>query len=162
MRRADPSGDMPFVENLWSFALNTYQKPEVARLCLQWQDAYGADINLLLTAAWLAAEQKTWTLEVVAALERHCAAWRRYGVLPLRAVRRGVNGSELYSILKALELEAERLQLAMIEGWLAEHPLPIAGPLPAQCVAINLQEYARSKPLVSVPAALVDELIARL
>lgn len=167
MLRADPSGDMPFVENLWSFALATYQKPDVARLCLHWQDDYGADINLLLTAAWLASEQKVWTVDVVTALERHCADWRRFGLLPLRVVRRALvntgRGTELYSAAKLLELEAERLQLVMIERWLVQSALPAGNLPPPACLAVNFGAYVHSIPLGEVPVAeAVRELITAL
>ena len=168
MRRADPSGDMPFVKNpdtdkLWSFALATYQKPEVAQLCLQWQHVFGADVNLLLTAAWLASRQQTWAVDIVEGLERHCASWRAYGVVPLRAARIGVRNSVLYPAVKSLELQAERLQLAMIERWLLQSPL-LVGSLPAaQCLVVNIDAYIRSPLLIALPAAAtVQTLVSAL
>jgi uncharacterized protein (TIGR02444 family) len=158
MLRADPSGDMPFVENLWSFALATYQKPEVARLCLHWQDEFGADVNLLLTSAWLASQQKTWSEGVIFALERLCVNWRTYGVLPLRAGRRAVVSTELYPALKSLELRAEQLQITMIESWVLQSPLPVGSLLPAQCLNANLGAYIQSQPWAEIPG--VDALQA--
>jgi hypothetical protein len=40
---------------LWVFSLQRYQQPGVAQACLEAQDRCGADVNLLLYAAWLAS-----------------------------------------------------------------------------------------------------------
>ena len=42
-------------ESLWDFASRCYAQPGVAENCLAAQDSVGADVNLLLAAAWLAA-----------------------------------------------------------------------------------------------------------
>jgi uncharacterized protein (TIGR02444 family) len=105
--------------SLWNYAVENYRRPPVAAACLALQDNAGADINLLLTAAWLAARGCAWRCEDVERLTRLCADWRARCLLPLREVRRYLKETqarELYRELKKLELEAERRQLALLEA----------------------------------------------
>lgn len=114
--------------SLWDYALTHYQRPGVAAACLAMQDRFDADVNLLLTAAWLAARCRVWQTADVEALVGLCAEWRARCLLPLRAVRRylreriDADDTEadalriLYGQGKSLELEAERHQLRLIEG----------------------------------------------
>lgn len=39
----------------WRFSCAVYAAPGVAQACLELQDTHGADVNLLLLAAWLGA-----------------------------------------------------------------------------------------------------------
>ena len=42
-------------EGLWDFSLRVYRAPGVSDWCLALQDGHGADVNILLWAAWLGA-----------------------------------------------------------------------------------------------------------
>ncbi|MBP2230680.1 uncharacterized protein (TIGR02444 family) [Azospirillum agricola] len=97
----------------WDFSLAVYGRPGVPAACLALQDGRGVDVNLLLFAAW--AGMDCAAALSPAALERIDAAvadWRREVVRPLRAVRRRVKAEDdgLYARMKAVELEAERIQ----------------------------------------------------
>lgn len=148
-------------ESLWDFALHCYRRPGVADYCLALQDRCGADVNLLLAAAWLAAQGRRWSADDLYALTASTAEWREQGVLPLRAVRRYLQrndaGAALYEQAKALELAAERVQLQIIEHALHERaPAAEAG----SPLAANLQLYAGSAGFGSAPelAALIAAL----
>ncbi len=104
---------------LWEFASQCYQHVGVAEACLALQDAAEADVNMLLTAAWLAGDGKRWQTAEVSAIVQSCAAWRARCLLPLRQIRRDMReliaNDDWYQHLKALELAAEQQQLSWIE-----------------------------------------------
>jgi uncharacterized protein (TIGR02444 family) len=105
--------------SLWKFASTYYLYPGVAELCLTLQDIANADINMLLTAAWLGNEGHRWEVEEVQTIVLACERWRAICLLPLRKMRRDlkelVGADNWYQRIKALELEAERQQLQWIE-----------------------------------------------
>jgi uncharacterized protein (TIGR02444 family) len=133
---------------LWEYAVATYQRADVAAACLAMQERSGADVNLLLTASWLAQRGCRWRDEDVEALARHCAGWRERCVLPLREVRRYLGADDgaagLYRQAKRLELAAERRQLQMIEAWLAERPPLADGDAGEEVLRHNLACYLGS------------------
>lgn len=145
--------------SLWRHCLLLYARPGVAAHCLGLQERCGADINLLLTAAWLAGRGRRWRLQDVVALQALSAEWRERCLLPLRSVRRyareRVGEGLLYDRLKEAELEAERHQLTLIEDWLSMNPPPASTAV--DLLRRNLAEYLR-RHLGTVSAAEVAEL----
>jgi len=119
---------VPDVESLWHFATTLYAHEAVARACLAAQDEAGCDVNLLLYAAWLARRGVTLAGVDVERVEALCGPWQRDVVVPLRDLRRRwkreAPREASYTAIKALELEAERQQLAMLAV------LPVAAPAP--------------------------------
>jgi len=135
---------------LWQYALETYQRPSVAQACLALQDGFSADVNLLLTASWLAARQLAWQSTDVAGLVDLCADWREHCVLPLRALRRYLRSragqddealAALYRQGKTMELEAERYQLSLIEDVINASPLKRRVLPYPDLLAVNLDVY---------------------
>ncbi len=112
------------VSSLWNYAATCYGRPGVAEICLQAQDTYGADVNMLLAAGWLAARGCYWQQEDVRALAALCEDWRAQCLLPLRSVRRYLKqktgADTMYAHAKTLELEAERHQLELMASALDE------------------------------------------
>ena len=110
-------------DRLWDFAVAAYGKPGVADLCLQAQDLHEFDVNMLLYAAWCASEGRVVGAEHWRQLDELLEPWRAAVVRPLRGQRRqwGEQGNDdaphpLYERAKAVELEAERQQLAVMSG----------------------------------------------
>jgi uncharacterized protein (TIGR02444 family) len=113
--------------SLWRFAEAIYGHAEVSKACLFLQDECGADVNVLLFALWIAVEKKSLvdaaTIREVDAFVRQ---WRQEVVMPLRAVRRRLKTGPgpapdaateaLRSRLKDVEIESERIELAVLEG----------------------------------------------
>jgi uncharacterized protein (TIGR02444 family) len=105
-------------DSLWDFAARCYRATGVAESCLTLQDRDGADINLLLAAAWLAQRGCAWQAVDVAAVIGLCTDWRAHCVLPLRSIRRYLKDTAdevMYQQAKALELDAEVVQLRKVE-----------------------------------------------
>jgi len=103
---------------LWDYSVAVYGAPEIAPACLALQDRCGADVNLLLYAAWLAGSDLRLDAEHLEAVDCAVAEWRSRVVAPLRDLRRSLRGLEaaqpLRDDIKALELRAERAQQDLI------------------------------------------------
>lgn len=121
---ADRSGP-----SLWDFCVDFYRRPGVEAACLTLQDACGADIPLLLAALWSARHGPgALNAAAIAELDRLAAPWRDNVVRPLRQVRRWMKpaardaaAQALRERIKADELAAEGVQLAMLERAILQH-----------------------------------------
>jgi len=114
--------------DLWSFALACYERPGVEQASLDLQ-AKGADVCLLLCAAWLESRAIECRAPRVAQLKTAAENWQSSVVEPLRQLRHAWKTSSeqdpalarLRERIKELELDAERVQLARLEescrGW---------------------------------------------
>jgi uncharacterized protein (TIGR02444 family) len=116
----------------WAFSIAVYANVEVHKECLELQDRDGLDVNLVLFCAFVGAihgallsEQATE--EAIAAV----STWHGQVVSNLRAARRalklhldrslspmGAPIANLRAQVKALELEAERIEQQILEHWL--------------------------------------------
>ncbi|MBB6249889.1 TIGR02444 family protein [Nitrospirillum iridis] len=122
---------MPEAPGLWPYALAVYARPGVAEVCLEAQDAHGADVPLLLWGAWAAARGRTLTQDDMAAARGLAHHWREPIIAPLRQVRRALKAlpaDALRQAVKAAELEAERLYLAALEDLARDWPDAPAAP----------------------------------
>ena len=119
-----PSG-LKLDNPLWSFALEIY--PSVAKPMLSIQSK-GGRVNLMLAALWSASEQIEWPDSVPDAIEE----WHRT-ILPIRSHRMSLKPQlndypeleALYQHLKGVELNMERVEIAMLHLWLAPKPKAI-------------------------------------
>ena len=125
---------------LWTFALAVYGRDGVADECLALQERLQLDVNLLLFAACVGAvEGVRLAGEDIAAASAAVAGWQGDIVRPLRQARRALKpastdagnplheaSSALRAQVKLAELEAEKLELAMLWQWsrakLADRP----------------------------------------
>lgn len=113
----------PTAEALWPFALELYGRPGVEPLLLELQEAHGQCVPFLLWSLWLAASGRQVDTREAAACAELARAWQAAAVAPLRALRRDLKAStkkhpvqaRIRSGVKALELEAERMLLQMLE-----------------------------------------------
>ncbi|MHA6198291.1 TIGR02444 family protein [Pseudomonas wadenswilerensis] len=114
--------------DLWDFAIGLYARPGVEAACLELQ-AQGADVCLLLCAAWLEQRRVGISEERLEQLRQLAGPWQSSVVQPLRALRQqwrtqATGDPQLAALrerLKGLELDAERLQLERLQvicdGW---------------------------------------------
>lgn len=108
--------------DLWSFSLSTYARPGVEPACLQLQ-AQGANVCLLLCAAWLGQRGVTCNAQRLQELRGVADAWDFDVVRPLRDLRTqwkvtATKDADLHGLreaVKALELQAERHLLLRLE-----------------------------------------------
>ncbi|MBU6950437.1 TIGR02444 family protein [Hahella sp. HN01] len=115
-------GGPPQLDNpLWDYALARYAHPQTQTICLQWQNQFGADVNLLLACGWLALRQRRFNpASDFSAID----SWRAEIVLPLRTARNALNKQDcrqhaLRQRILQLELAAERYEISLIYALLS-------------------------------------------
>jgi uncharacterized protein (TIGR02444 family) len=124
--------------DLWSFSLDTYARPGVEDACLRLQGA-GANVCLLLCAAWLGARGVACTRQRLLDLQQVALPWSRDVVEPLRQLRTSwktaaASDPQLATLraqVKALELAAERQLLGRLESSAQDWPAAQANDLAA-------------------------------
>ena len=112
-------------EALWPFALEVYGRPGVEAVLLELQDAHGQCVPFLLWSLWMAASGRVASPAKIASCAELSRAWQDAAVAPLRTLRRhlkrpaGPKSAEartrIRAGVKALELDAERMLLQMLE-----------------------------------------------
>lgn len=134
--------DNPF----WLFSWDLYHRPGVADACLALQDVHGVDVNVVLFCCWAGRCGRVLTDDELAAVNTSSEAWQSDIVRPLRDVRRRLKTQDLApaeeaaalrETIKARELEAERIEQAILHGCL---PIEELAPSPPAAVE-NLAAY---------------------
>ncbi|MBS0248384.1 MAG: TIGR02444 family protein [Proteobacteria bacterium] len=110
----------------WRFSCEIYAAAGVAVECLRLQDKHDIDVNLLLFCAWLGVQSRVALgAEEIDLCRAETAAWCRSVLKPLRAARRSMKpiaeAATLRNAVKALELEAEKAQQAMLFALAERH-----------------------------------------
>lgn len=153
---------------LWDEAVALYGRPGVAEACLFLQDRLGADVPLLLFAAWLGLRGRALGDEAER-VEDEVAAWREEVVRPLRAIRRRLRSGPppapdaeteaLRETIKRAELAAEKLELARLEA--LARSLPVAESGGAGLIRANLGAALRRRaPTPDAEALAALEVLA--
>lgn len=105
----------------WDFSLNVYHRPEVSKLCLDLQDNYGADVNMLLFACWLGHTGRgTVTVSAWRAMILRLTKWREKVIKPLRSVRHMLQDEHLAPLSMKeqvfnCEIDAEHIEQLILE-----------------------------------------------
>jgi uncharacterized protein (TIGR02444 family) len=123
-------------EALWPYALEVYARPGVEAVLLRLQDEYGQCVPLLLWSLWMAGGGRPIDAAKALACAELARAWQDAAVAPLRRLRRGLMvkagaqpvQARIRQGVKALELEAERMLLQMLEE---SSPAPVGAPVAA-------------------------------
>jgi len=154
---------------LWRFSLGFYRRPGVADACIALQDGCGVDVNILLFCLWLATAKRRIGLAEAQAVCAKAGGWRDDVVVPLRRLRRRLkDGSALVepaaaerfrTRIKAVELEAERLQLDALFGLAAGLRTP-AAPSVAAAARDNVAAYEQATARSFTPGAVAVLLAA--
>lgn len=137
MTNATPATETP----LWRFSLNFYRQPGVSDAAIALQDAHGVDVNLLLFLFWLASDDRQLSTDDVRMLDDNVRAWRELTIVPIRDARRKLKGvptlvapdqqEAFRTKVKAIELDAERLQQEALYEFSRSGPLGAAASPPA-------------------------------
>jgi uncharacterized protein (TIGR02444 family) len=140
------SAETPF----WRFSLKFYRQPAVSEACITLQDEYGVDVNLLLFLLWLASDDRRLSAEEVKMLDDNVRDWRNLTIVPIRDARRKLKGAatlvepgtqEVFrNKVKAVELEAERLQQEALYAFAKSGPLGTEAPASVAAIA-NVAAY---------------------
>ncbi len=111
-------------DDLWGFALKVYEQTGVPEACLELQDAFGADVPVMLCALWMAKRGLELDDAGMAMLDEAVRPWHAEVVMELRALRRRLKEGphpapsqrtdKLRNMVKAAELDAERIELTTL------------------------------------------------
>jgi uncharacterized protein (TIGR02444 family) len=161
---ATPAQGSPF----WRFSLRLYRAPGAGDACIALQEEAGVDVNLLLFLLWQATERRVLTAADVKALDETIGGWRDTAVIPLRNVRRALksspglvapNTAEAFRTrIKAVELEAERLQQEAMYALAATMPLSRDATSAVEAARSNVAAYETVR-AVAFPKAAVDTVL---
>jgi uncharacterized protein (TIGR02444 family) len=127
---AIPSGVASLRDELWGFALAFYGREEASRACLVLQERIGADVDIILFGLFtLLRRGASLGAEDLAEIDTLVTDWRTEIVRPLRQLRTRLKSGPppaptsatdaLRNRVKAIEIEAERIELDMLADWLA-------------------------------------------
>jgi uncharacterized protein (TIGR02444 family) len=119
---SEPVSKSPF----WQFSIKFYAVPGVADACIELQDKAQVDVNVLFYLLWNATQGRSFNAADVTEIEQKIGPWRELAVVPIRNVRRALKSpppvmepaaaESLRTRVKAVELEAERLQQEALYG----------------------------------------------
>ena len=105
----------------WDFSVEVYARPEVSKLCLELQNNYGTDINMLLFACWL-GQSGRGAVSVAAwrAMILRINKWREEVIKPLRKLRHLLRHEQLApkdmkEQIFQCELQAEHVEQSVLE-----------------------------------------------
>lgn len=116
---------------LWEFSVRVYASPGVAAACLSLQDRFGADVNLLLAAAYLGSRGHELSATDARSLADLVRDWQEQVVSPVRKARKAMKHIAEKNVpniqaaialardqVKSIELDAERVEQDLIFTWL--------------------------------------------
>jgi len=111
---------MQLKNDLWDFALNFYQQPDVEQHCLALQEQYKLSVNRLIYACWSGVNG--YILPANANTNTEADDWQREFTHPLRQLRYGLraqkqDNAELescYQKFRQAELACEQVELALL------------------------------------------------
>src|SRR5271156_6486212 len=140
------STETPF----WRFSLKFYHQAGVSEACIALQDEFGVDVNLLLFLLWLASDDRQLSADEVQMLDDNVRDGRNLTIVPIRDARRKLKGAETLvapdkqeafrTKVKAIELDAERLQQEALYDFTRSGPLGTQASPPAAARA-NVVAY---------------------
>jgi uncharacterized protein (TIGR02444 family) len=136
--------------SLIEYALAFYAGENVAETLVSLQDRFGADVNIMLYAAWLGKAKTAPASErTIRTADATVAEWRQSVIVPLRNVRRALKAirrgswepdEAIRESVKQIEIKAELAELSK----LASLPIqPAAGHPVGQLILANLRSALR-------------------
>src|SRR5947209_1100619 len=137
---------------LWRFVLSFYAREGVSQACLTLQDRLGVDVDILLLAIFAEVGPGiVLDAGALAAADNLVRDWRSDILGPLRRARVRLKSGpapapsaiteQLRNRIKAAELEAEQIELAMLADWLDRQSLPPASARAAENVPQEVARY---------------------
>lgn len=147
----------------WDFSLEVYADPATARACLDLQNRFDLDVNLLLFCLFAGRHGRRLSVDDLQRLDEAVLAWRTQVVHPLRAARTWLKSAPASVATESLrrqvldaELAAEHQQQLLIE-----QRLPVApGKADAAACTANLRHYAAA--LGRPPGGPLDSALSAL
>jgi uncharacterized protein (TIGR02444 family) len=155
--------------SFWTFSLAFYADPAIGGICIDLQDRYSCDVNVILFVLWCAFRNRSLSAHEVERVVAMVAPWQNDVVRPLRGVRRDLKQlaadlavapvSAFREAIKKQELQAERLQQSLMQAKFSDIGAPASDRDAA--ARSNVERYATFVGQV-FPVAHIDALVARL
>jgi uncharacterized protein (TIGR02444 family) len=144
---SEPVSKSPF----WQFSIKFYAVPGVADACIALQDKAKVDVNMMFFLLWNATEGRAFNAADITEIERRIGPWREMAVIPIRNVRRALKSpppamaadaaESLRTRIKAVELEAERLQQEALYGLAETSRLGRPSPSKTEAARDSISSY---------------------
>ena len=143
---------------LWSFSEQTYSLPEVKDICLDLQNNFDADINIILYCLWIADKCIKLNQEDVKALIQATLPWQNSILKPLRDARKMMKQhiiampaelqEQTISNLREMELNAEHMSQMALEKIIDVNKSSQETPA-VECATLNTSLYLQQLDAVS-------------
>jgi uncharacterized protein (TIGR02444 family) len=170
-----PARPLEMDGDLWRFALSFYRQPEVAPACLALQEEVGVDVGILIFVVFAAARGVELSDADLDEADRLVTGWRSEVVVPLRRLRRQLKTGPapapttvtdaLRGKIKSIELEAEQIELSLLENWLTSRDRKTADPVRAEHVPDRVARHFNGKkplpPAAKEPLRLLSSAARR-
>jgi uncharacterized protein (TIGR02444 family) len=144
---SEPVSKSPF----WQFSIKFYAVPGVAEACIALQDQAKVDVNMLFYLLWNATQGRAFNAADITEIEHRIGPWREMAVVPIRSIRRALKSPPpamapeaaegLRTRIKAVELEAERLQQEALYGLALSSRLGRPAPSKADAARDSVSSY---------------------
>jgi uncharacterized protein (TIGR02444 family) len=144
---SEPASKSPF----WQFSIKFYAVPGVAEACIALQDQANVDVNILFYLLWNATQGRAFNAADITEIEHRIGPWRDVAVVPIRNIRRALKtpppviepaaAEGLRTRIKAVELEAERLQQGALYALAESSRLGRPAPSKAEAAADSISSY---------------------
>lgn len=170
----DPFADIADPDNdLWRFALSFYVRQDVSSACLTLQEELGVDVNVLLFAIFACVERGvTFDMQELAAIDGLVRNWRTEIVQVLRQIRKRLKlgafsstssvREDLRNRIKADEIRAEQIELAILVGSLDRQPTrSVDSPVDARGIPLLVVNYFAGNPRAQ-HAPHIDDALQKL
>jgi uncharacterized protein (TIGR02444 family) len=143
------------LRSLWDYSHDVYARTGVTEACLALQNGHNVDVNVLLFCCWAGDAGIDLGAAATGAAVEVCGPWSAETVGRLRAARTWMKTDnairmrtavfdydELRNAIKALELEAERLQQEALASLIAGRtPAELGAAARLACMSANLARY---------------------
>jgi len=154
--------------NLWTHTTQLWTLPEVEAICLELQNMYDADVNILLYCCWIGNKSLDMNEDDMQTLLDTVTPWQTM-IKPLRDSRKMMQQQliampshlveQTINNMNQMELNAEHMtQLALEKAFSTEKTSPINGPSSVECSFHNINLYLHS--LESIPS--IDEIMHKI
>ena len=138
----------------WSYSTRIYQITEIEKACLNLQNQFHADVNILLYCCWIAEKQIELSEKDIDTLIKISQPWQKNILIHLRAARSTLKTStvvipdeqrkEAHQNICEMELNAEHMaQLALEKALNLKKKSRNKTLQPVDCISNNLSLYCQ-------------------
>lgn len=154
--------------NLWIYTTQLWAFPEVESICLELQNIYDADVNILLYCCWIGDKKLSMNEDDMQVLLDTVTPWQTM-IKPLRDSRKMMQQQliampshlvdQTINNMNQMELNAEHMaQLALEKAYSANKITPQDGTSAIECSIFNINLYLQT--LEDIPS--IDEVMPKI